>query len=230
MEAGAAMRPSAPSGCQDEGVPVHLFDVLGVEATQALRRAGARRQFRRREVLFREGDVGENVYFIERGHVVVQAGQPPSERLTLAVLGPGDYFGDVAVLSVDGRRSATVEALDPCVTFVLAGDDFVALRDHYPAIRRAMAESLARISRRLVNRLLDGRHIDARGRLIRQLLRLDELFDGAIPFTQADLADYVGVTRVTVNQLLGAFADEGFVELRRGSVRVLDTAALRAEV
>jgi CRP-like cAMP-binding protein len=213
--------------CHDGGVVVRLFEVLGPEAARALRDAGERRRFRRREVLFREGDLGDTVHFIERGHVVVRGDRPMADGLTLAVLGPGDYFGDVAVLSADGRRSATVESLDGCVTLVLAGDEFLALRDAQPAVRRAMAESLARTSRRLVDRLLDARHIDARGRLVRQLLRLDELFAGPIPFTQEDLANYVGVTRVTVNQLLGSLADEGLVAVRRGSVELCDVARLR---
>jgi CRP/FNR family cyclic AMP-dependent transcriptional regulator len=204
--------------------------MLGPDATQALRRRGQRRQFRRREVLFRQGDVGDSVHVIERGHVVVKGERTPGETLTLAVLGPGDYFGDVAVLSTGGRRSAGVETLDPCVTFVVKGTDFVELRDRYPEIRRAMTESLARMCRRLVERLVDGRHMDARGRLTRQLLRLQELFGGDIPFTQEDLANYVGVTRVTVNQLFSALADEGLVEVRRGAVRVTDVAALRDQI
>jgi CRP-like cAMP-binding protein len=211
-------------------VAAPLFDVLGPDASRALRAAATRNRFRRREVLFREGDPGDSVHFVERGHVAVRGGRPMADGLTLAVLGPGDYFGDVAVLSVEGRRSATVEALDECVTFVLPGDEFLSLRDRHPAVRRVMTESLARMSRRLVDRLLDARHIDARGRLMRQLLRLHELFGDTVPFTQEDLANYVGVTRVTVNQILGVLADEGLVALSRGSVHLLDVARLRDEV
>jgi CRP-like cAMP-binding protein len=220
---------SAVLDCQDERVVAQLFDLLGPDAARALREVGDRRRYRRREVLFRQGDVGDSVHFVERGHVVVRGDRPMGDGLTLAVLGPGDYFGDVAVLSAEGRRSATVESLDECVTFVLGADAFLELRDAHPAVRRAMAESLARMSRRLVDRLLDARHIDARGRLVRQLLRLDELFRGPIPFTQEDLANYVGVTRVTVNQILGSLADQGLLAVRRGSVELLDVTRLREE-
>jgi CRP-like cAMP-binding protein len=211
-------------------VVVSLFDLLGPEVAIELRKRGQRRQFRRREVVFREGDLGDLVYLIERGHVVVQGERAPGHVLTLAVLGPGDHFGDVAVLSAEQRRSAGVETLDECVTFVLRGEDFLDLRDHHPELRRAMTESLARTNRRLVERLLDGRHVDARGRLLRQLLRLHELFDGPIPFTQQDLAGYVGVTRVTVNQLVGALLDDGLIDVRRGAVTVLDEAGIRGQI
>lgn len=211
-------------------MPSSLIDLLGAEAAREIRRRGERRQFRRREVLFREGDIGDSVYMIERGHVLVRADRSPGEHLTLAVLGPGDYFGDVAVLSTVGRRSAGVEALDECVMFVLQAADYLELRDTYPEVRRAMTESLARICRRLVERLVDGRHVDARGRLLRQLLHLAELFDGPIIFTQEDLAAYVGVTRVTVNQILQSLVEDDAVEVRRGSVRVMDAARIRAKL
>ncbi len=161
---------------------------------------------------------------------MVKGERTPGEALTLSVLGPGDYFGEVAVLSAGGRRSAGVETLDACVTLAVSGEDFVELRDRYPEIRRAMTESLARTCRRLVERLLDGRHVDARGRLTRQLLRLHQMFGGDIPFTQEDLANYVGVTRVTVNQLFAALTEDGLIEVRRGSVRVVDEAALREQI
>jgi len=206
------------------------LDLLGPEAAVELRRRGRRRRFRRREVVFREGDLGDAVHLIERGHVVVRAERNPGQVLTLAVLGPGDHFGDVAVLSPEQRRSAGVETLDACVTLVVSGADFLELRDRLPAVRRAMTESLARTNRRLVERLLDARHVDARGRLLRQLLRLHELFEGPIPFTQEDVADYVGVTRVTVNQLFGTMMDDALIEVRRGSVTVIDEAGLRAQI
>jgi CRP/FNR family transcriptional regulator, cyclic AMP receptor protein len=228
---GPVRSPKGASlGCQTESVAASLFEMLGPEATQALRRRGQRRQYRRREVLFREGDIGDSVYVIERGHVVVKGERTPGETLTLSVLGPGDYFGEVAVLSAGGRRSAGVETLDACVTLIVPGSDFLELRDRYPQIRRAMTESLARTCRHLVERLVDGRHIDARGRLIRQLLRLQDLFGGSIPFTQEDLANYVGVTRVTVNQLLAALTAERLIEVRRGAVRVIDPALLREQI
>lgn len=207
-----------------------FLDLLGDDAARDLRRRAHRREFKRREVLFREGDIGDSVYLIERGHVLVRADRTPGEDLTLAVLGPGDYFGDVAVLSTGGRRSAGVEALDACTTYVIGAQDYLELRDRHPEVRRAMTESLARICRRLVERLLDGRHVDARGRVVRQLVHLTALFDGPVLLTQTDLAGYVGVSRVTVNQILQELAASGLVELRRGGVQVPDTDRLREAI
>ncbi len=224
------MSPTRSGVCQNGSVLGSLFDLLGAEASQALRQRGRRRTFRRREVVFREGDIGDSVYLIERGHVIVKGDRTPAESVTLAVLGPGDYFGDIAVLSTHGRRSAGVETLDECVTFAVDGADFVALRDRSPEVRRAMTESLARMSRRLAERLLDSHHVDARGRLTRQLLHLDAMFGGPVPFSQEDLANYVGVTRVTINQLLGALTTDGLVSVRRGSVEVIDREGLRAAI
>jgi CRP/FNR family transcriptional regulator, cyclic AMP receptor protein len=215
--------PSAWGGTI-EAMSVSLLDALGPDGVRALRQVARRRTFRRREIVFREGDIGTSVHFIEQGHVIVRAESVLEESLTLAVLGPGDHFGDIAVLSDDSRRSASVEAIDSCVTHAVPAEHFLELRDQHAAVRRAMAESLARTNRRLVERLLDARHVDARGRLQRQLSRLGEMFGEVIPFTQEDLAAYVGVTRVTVNQILASLVAEGAVELRRGSVRLLESS------
>jgi CRP-like cAMP-binding protein len=218
--------PSSGAGRPSIGdMAAPLLELLGPDGAQALRLASRRRQFRRREILFREGDVATSVHVIERGHVIVRAEGALDESVTLAVLGPGDHFGEIAVLSDDPRRSATVEALDVCVTREVPAEHFRDLRDRQPMIRRAMAESLARTNRRLVERLLDARHLDARGRLVVQLGRLHELFAGPIPFTQDDLASYVGVSRVTVNQILSALADEGMVTVGRGRVHVVEPSA-----
>jgi len=196
--------------------------MLDPETARALRKAARRRQFRRREVVFRQGDIGDGVYFIERGHAIVSGEGALGEQFTLAVLGPRDYFGDIAVLSSDRRRSAGVETLDECLMFFVAQEHFLDLRDNYPELRQAMAESMARTCRRLVDRILDANHQDARGRLILQLGRLHDLFQGPIPFTQEDLAHYVGVSRVTINHVLGDLADDGLVELGRRSVTLVD--------
>ena len=62
------------------------------------------------------------------------------------------------------------------------------------------------------------------------MLHLDAMFGGPVPFSQEDLANYVGVTRVTINQLLGALTTDGLVSVRRGSVEVIDREGLRAAI
>ena len=180
---------SAADDCQDEAVATRLFELLGPDASRALRQRGQRRQFRRREVLFREGDIGDSVYLIERGHVVVKGDRTPGETLTLAVLGPGDYFGDVAVLSTDGRRSAGIETLDECVTFVRE-------RCRLPRASRPLSRDPPRHDR------IAGPDVSSAGRAaarrsprrrawsaLASALRLHQLFDGPVPFTQEDLAE-----------------------------------------
>jgi CRP/FNR family transcriptional regulator, cyclic AMP receptor protein len=205
-------------------VATSLLEVLGPVGEQALRRAARRRKYRRREIVLRQGDLGDAVYFIERGHAMVKAEGKLDTSLTLNVVGSGDYFGDLAMFAPDRRRSATVEALGELICYEVAGRDFIELHDSQARVRRAITESLARTCQRLDGRLLDARHVDARGRLLHQLGRLQDLFRGPIPFTQDDLAAYVGVTRVTINQILTTLQGEGLVEVRRGSVRLLPPA------
>lgn len=100
------------------------------------------------EVVFEEGDPGERFYVITSGRVdVLRQGR------TLATLGPGDCFGEMALL--DGTtRSATVRALDDCTVLVMTRSDFLDLLELYPGIARAIAAVLiARLRDRLTRKV-----------------------------------------------------------------------------
>jgi putative ABC transport system ATP-binding protein len=79
-----------------------------------------RRQFMPNEVIIREGDAGEELFLISEGEVEVdRAGRE------VARLGPGDFFGELSLMSGD-PRNATVVATKPVDTYILGKDDFTA--------------------------------------------------------------------------------------------------------
>src|ERR671914_534130 len=89
--------------------------------------AGVGRRFRRGEVMLRQGDPQSHVLLLMSGRVKVVLALPSGEIL-LAVRGPGELLGDIGVLGdQDEGRSATVIAIDPCVTSVLPAERFRAL-------------------------------------------------------------------------------------------------------
>ncbi len=89
-----------------------------VKRTLALAR---RRTFARDEVIFHEADPGDCVHLIESGRVAVRIVTPHGQRATLAVIGPGEAFGELALLGPDARRTASIVTLEPTVTHAIHG-------------------------------------------------------------------------------------------------------------
>jgi CRP-like cAMP-binding protein len=191
-----------------------------------------RRSFRKGETLFHEGDPGDSLHLIEKGRVAVRPSTPMGEVVTLAILGPGESFGEQALLSPDAKRTASVVALEAVETRVLHRRDVDDLRATQPSIDRFLVEVLASQVRRLSQRVLEAMYYPADRRVVRRLADLAELYDEGdsptvIGLRQDDLATMAGTTRSTTNRVLQQLVEAGVITLRRGRLEVHDVAALR---
>ena len=209
----------------------HLFDVLPVENRDQLLAEMRRRRFKRGEVVFHEGDPGDTLHLIEKGHVAIRATTPLGDVATFAVLGPGEVFGDQALLTASAKRTASAVALEAAETRSLTRDGFERLRREEPAADRFLVEVLAGQVRRLSAHLLDALYVPAETRIMRRLVELAESFaqaDGScvIPLTQDDLASITGVSRPTANRLLKSAESDGVLVVGRARVEILDRAEL----
>lgn len=94
-----------------------------------------REHFEAGQEVFREGDLGDRVYIIQSGHAEVVKDLPDGKEQRVATLGPGECFGEMAVL---GRttRSATIRALEPMDALAMSQRDFRALADNIPEMRK----------------------------------------------------------------------------------------------
>jgi len=194
-----------------------------------------RRKFRRNEVLFHEGDPANSLHLIESGHVSVRVTTGAGDSVTLAVLGPGETVGELALLDADPSkavRSATVTALEGCETLSLQRDRFDALRQQYPRMDRVLAELLANEVRRLNGRLLEFLYLPADKRVLRRLATLARAYDDgrtrpvAVPLTQEVIASLAGTSRPTTNQALRAVEEAGIIAIGRSKIEILNPAAL----
>jgi len=209
-----------------------LLEPLRAEEREAFLALAHRRTFARNEVLCHEGDPADSLHLVERGHLAVSGTLASGAAATFTVLSPGDYFGELALLRADRRRTATVTALEECQTLAVAASAFDRLCEHNPAIERVVSTLLADRIDRLSRRLLETMYESLDRRVHRRLLDLAEAYggvDGAvtIPLSQAQLADLVGATRPPVNQVLQRLADSDVVRLSRSRIEVLDPAELR---
>jgi CRP/FNR family cyclic AMP-dependent transcriptional regulator len=193
-----------------------------------------RRKYARGEVIFLTGDPGINLCIIESGHVrLTLTSQDLGREVALDYLGPGDVFGDLALL--DGEpRSADAIAVEPTHLLLLSRDDFRAFLTSHPAAAIDLIADMSRRLRRDAQVIQDAAFLDVPARIARVALRLAEPTpDGNLctpPMNQADLASLVLTTRATLNKFLGIMTDQGLLRWDSGRLVVLDKEGLQRRI
>lgn len=197
-------------------------------------RAAVRRKYRDGDTLFHQGDPGDTVHLLDRGHVAIKVVARSGITVTLDVLGPGSVFGEQTLVDPSLRRSASVVAMVPVETLVIRRDDFAEVQRRHPSINNVLVEILAAQVRRLSDQLLDAHSMSAEQRVVKRLVRLARQFsDGeaaTVPVTQEELASLAGTTRPTANRALQPLVDAGVVRLGRGRIHIDDVTLLPGAV
>lgn len=201
------------------------------DALRALLTIARRRTFTRNEVVFHHGDPADSLHLISKGRFSVRIATPIGDTVTLSVRGPGDAFGELALLGTEPVRSATVSALEPAETHSVYRGDFERLRSEHPPVNDVLIGVLADRLRRLSEQVVEAYYIPADRRVIRRVCELAEMYargdaEMVVPLTQEEIAELAGTSRATVNRVLRAAERSGTVELRRGRTAVLDLEGL----
>jgi CRP/FNR family cyclic AMP-dependent transcriptional regulator len=197
------------------------------EDVQRLLSVARRRTFARGEVVFHRDDPADSLHLVVRGRFGARVLTPLGDSVLVDVVGPGQSFGELALLWADGRRSATVESLEAGETRSVFRDDFAELQREHPGVKDVLLRLLAEQLRRSTDRLVEAHHVDAETRVRRRLSELAATYaDGVVPLTQEDVAALAGTSRATVNRVLREEQRLGAVALTRGRTSVLDRESL----
>ena len=207
-----------------------LLDLLNDDERRVVLAAARRRRFKRNEVVFHDGDPGDTLHLIDHGYFAIRITTPLGDVVMARVIGPGEYFGELALLA-PGPRRGTAVSLDDGQTLSLHRDDFQTLRASTPKVNEMLTAALVDEIRRLSAALVDALYVPVERRLWLRLNELVELYGGdapvVIPLTQDDLAQLAGTTRPTANRVLRAGEEQGVLQLARGRIEVRDRTALQ---
>ncbi|GAB4329307.1 MAG: hypothetical protein Kow0010_13570 [Dehalococcoidia bacterium] len=141
------MRGLTVSKISDALAQVPLFRELPKKAIERIEKLAHPRTFEKDHVIVKEGDEGVGFFLITSGRVQVTRGDT-----TLASLGPGEFFGEMALLD-NYRRSATVTAAEPTETIALLRSDFIAELRSNPDLAESMLKLMSRRVRELDEKL-----------------------------------------------------------------------------
>lgn len=191
---------------------------------------GRKRKFAKDEVVFHEGDPGEVIHYVNSGRVAVKTTTLRGDAVTVSILGPGDLFGEMALVTTHDSRTATVTALEPTETTSVGRQAFEEIRRAHLGVTDLLTSILAERLRLTSERLLEALYVPADLRVLRRLLDLASVYDGyrnGIPLRQSDLADMAGTSRATVNRVLREEEQRGHLVLGRGSIRLTNPEEIR---
>ena len=215
---------------------VPLFSQLSGEDLEEISRVAVPRSYPKGVRVFHEGDHSDACYIVRSGDLRVTREHPDGRAIALATLGPGDIFGELAML--DGEaRSASVEALSECQLLALPAADVRRLLGGSSEITVKLVVALTRRLRDANERIARQSFQTVPSRVagvLSQLTAEEAPLQGregvTIRMTQADLAQLAGTSRESVSRFLAVLERAGVVHVGRGRVTVLEPRRLRAYI
>lgn len=185
---------------------VELFQGLTDTELAALADTCVRRHYPKNSVIINERDTADSLFIIDSGRVKIYCSDRNGKEYVVNTLGPGEYFGELALLD-DECRSASVRTLEKCSFLVVYKDAFSDVLDCHPGLARTLVRNLARRVRHLTGDVKSLALQDVYGRLVKLLTGLAEPRRSADPIiaerlTQQDIADRIGASREMVARIL----------------------------
>jgi len=178
-------------------------------------------EYRRGEVVFRQGDPCDSVLYLQKGNVKISVVSKTGRQAIVAMLRPGDFFGEGG-LAGQPVRVATATAGTSATVRVVGQGEMIRLLRQQPAMSdRLLAYLLTRVIH-VEEELVDQLFNDSEKRLARKLLLLARYGDPDSPvrtvpaISQETLAEMVGTTRSRVNFFIKKFERLGFITRKNG--------------
>ena len=210
-----------------------FLDALSPRDREALLAAGARRRYRRGDVLHREHDDPGGALVLLEGHVTASTADAEGREVILGMAGPGDLVGELSALR-GTPRSATVTAREDVVAVAIAAADFRRFLERTPGAAVFVLDTVIERLQVADAHRLELASLDVVARVARRLLELSERIGEAgaggsveVAVTQEELAAFAGASREAVSKALQVLRTLGCVETHRRRIAVLDAAALR---
>lgn len=211
-----------------------LFAALDDDAAQTLLDNMVKARMERGDVLFHEGDQGDKLYVIVEGKIKLGRTSPDGRENLLAILGPGEMFGELSLFD-PGPRTATATAIAETQILGLSNEQLQRFITARPYVAGTLLAALARRLRRTNENLADLVFTDVPGRVAKALLDLSRRFGRPVEsgvmvahdLTQEELAQLVGASRETVNKALADFASRGWLKLEARAVLLQDVDRLQ---
>ena len=205
-----------------------LFQGLGSEERVQLVSRARIRRYAAGEVIFLQGSPGASMMAVLNGEVRISISSPDGKELLLAILHPGEVFGEIALL--DGKeRSADARAQTACSLAVLDRREVLVFLERHPEALVRIVEVLCERFRENTQHAAEVSLLQLPARLAKALLRMDgERAQGSKPLSQRELGNLIGAARESVNKCLSDWQRRGAIRIDDNAIVILDRPSLEA--
>ncbi|HZM35399.1 MAG TPA: cyclic nucleotide-binding domain-containing protein [Burkholderiales bacterium] len=208
---------------------VPLFASFPEEQLRMIATMMMRRSASRATTIMGAGDATDSLYIVLSGRLKVMMSDSEGKEVILAILGPGEFFGEMGLID-DEPRSASVVTLESCELLSIAKRDFrKCLAENFEmsmAVMRGLVRRLREADRKIGSLAL----LDVYGRVSRLLLDMAETVNGERIVTKRlpkqDIAKMIGASREMVSRVMKDLQVGGYIEMRGSNIVLRDTIML----
>lgn len=202
---------------------VAIFASLSSDEIEKIVAYTTRRKYAKNTVIVTEGDTNQSLYVIVSGRAKVFVTDSEGREMILRLLGPGESFGELALLD-DAPRSASVMTTEPTELLILSRPDFERCVLDHPRAAVGIIRALTARIRSLTDDVRALGLLDVYGRISKTLVQLAEDRDGKLVITQRlthqDIASMVGSSREMVTRILKELTVGGYLTVGSGQITI----------
>ncbi len=214
-----------------------LFERLTPEQIERLESRCKARTLKRGEMIYLPNDISDSVILVSSGRVKVYHITSDGKQALLALVDPGEMFGELAILDAS-KREEYAEAMESTTLILIPGKEIQKLMDEHPSVSVGVTKLMGFRMRRIERRLKSILFRSNRERLIHLLLELAEKYgrptvEGvllSIKLSHQDLASIIGSTRETVTVVLGELQDEKNIIIEKRRITLPNMEQLAASI
>ncbi len=216
---------------------INLFKEIPADDMEELARVTRMELAKKKETIFLPGESSQQVYLLKTGRVKISRISEEGRELTIALLGPGEIFGELEILE-GSARDTIAETMEDSQLCVIQKEQFLSLIRKRPELSFRLTKLIGLRLRRIESRVEDLVFRDVPSRLAHLLLQLSEEYGKATPegilldikITHQEMANLIGSIRETVSATLGEFKKEGLITFEGRKIIILSLELLKKQV
>jgi CRP-like cAMP-binding protein len=187
-------------------------------------------QFPKRSILFSQGQDIDQLFYLEKGRIKLYVISPDGKERILQFINSGETFGEPSVFA-GIPNGCMAMAIMPSVVKMISKQKLFELIRNDPDFAQIVIQNLTYKLLQL-GKMLANNSLDMSESVAKTLLELLDQKDfnnqsNTINLTHHQLADYIGVSRATISNVLQNLKDEGLIQTHRGSIEVLDKVKIK---